>query len=112
MLKRNISYCNDNPFEDNWIFPIILKSEMKTHKLKYLTIGHIEQIKKLWVPGKDTFNDKEAFTLSLDLEQLIELFYISRDCTYEEAEEEVKTGFNIAFNIYKKQRLEILYNLI
>ena len=85
---------------------------MKTHKLKYLTIGHIEQIKKLWVPGKDTFNDKEAFTLSLDLEQLIELFYISGDWTYEEAEEEVRTSHDVAFNICRKQRLEMLYNLI
>ena len=85
---------------------------MKTHKLKYLTIGHIEQIKKLWVPDKYTFNDKEAFTLSLDLEQLIELFYISRDWTYEEAEEEVRTSHDVAFNICRKQRLEILYNLI
>ena len=85
---------------------------MKTHKLKYLTIGHIEQIKKLWVPGKDTFSDKEAFTRSLDEEQLIELFYISRDWTYEEAEEEVRTSHDVAFNICRKQRLEMLYNLI
>nr|EKY1039101.1 hypothetical protein [Acinetobacter baumannii] len=105
-------YCNHYPFEDNRGNPIILKSEMKTHKLKYLTIGHIEQIKKLWVPGKDTFSDKEAFTRSLDEEQLIELFYISGDWTYEEAEEEVRTSHDVAFNICRKQRLEMLYNLI
>ncbi|HAF34522.1 MAG TPA: hypothetical protein DCG88_10925 [Sphingobacterium sp.] len=105
-------YCNHDSFEDNRENPIILKSEMKTHKLKYLTIGHIEQIKKLWVPGKDTFSDKEAFTRSLDEEQLIELFYISGDWTYEEAEEEVRTSHDVAFNICRKQRLEMLYNLI
>ncbi len=89
---------------------------MKTHKLKYLTIGHIEQIKKLWVPGKDTFSDKEAFTRSLDEEQLIELFYISGDWTYEEAEEEVMAfvvlTFLIIFSIQSDRLIDRLDGIV
>ena len=85
---------------------------MNTHKLKFLTMGHIDQIKKLWIPGKDTFSDKEAFTCSLNKEQLTELLYITGDWTYEEAENEVKHGYDVAFNLYRKQRLEIVYRLI
>lgn len=85
---------------------------MNTHKLKFLTMGHIDQIKELWVPGKDTFNDKEAFSRSLNTEQLTELLYITGDWTYEDAVDEVMSGRDVAFQLCRKQRLESLYRLI
>lgn len=85
---------------------------MRTYRLQYLTMNHINQIEDLWIPGKDTFNEKEIFTLSLNKQQLTELLYITSDRTYEEAEDEVINGYEVAFSLFRKQKLEITYKLV